>query len=512
VLVKRALFGWALWVAMVPLVYGAAQPKPAEAALPLVIIGGVAYAFDAPIVAAYLALGVAVLGEVYCANDAECAEFVQGVVDAAPAWLIAGMHQAIANGLGVFNVSLMDGYDADEVVDAFEVAALAPDFTQRTLPSSHMVSVVNTVGSDPVNIVRSPTMTFGTAAGHAALWESPHMTVPATFTNVSNGAVTATTGWRIAFPRAGTLPTWAGGTEVCGTSTGALWPSLNCAVFGADLYQTNGGTNTWPTTAASYSATIPVGAEAVFVVKPDSGAGGTFYVEVADFWYQWTGASSTASVWTRVPVLAGTFWSGLAIATTYTGQTGTPPTSNVAVPATTAGMVGTLLTPTTQVTTVNGGTVPISGGADVVGAVNTGFLGLAALMTRVATAVETIADWVSDFPAQLSAALTTALDDALSAAFVPTTTAEARITALADVVATKAPVSYVVKVQDAWEDATAYGADCPSVSVPYAPWSQTEFEMCLPSGVSTWTRAFSEFVAAAGVALWAWGFYRRLVE
>jgi len=511
VVLKRALFGWAVWLAMLPLVLGVVAPKRAEAALPLVIIAGVAYTLDTPIVLAVLAASVAVLGEVYCVTDAECAEFVQGVVDAAPAWLIAGITEAVNNGLGTFNVTLFGGYDEVEMLDAFEAAALPAAFTQRSVSSSVMSTAMPGVPLDPINIVRVPSATYGTGGATGVLWESPIIYVPATAVDATSGATFTVTGYDRAFPSGGTAAGWASGSLLCGTTTATTYPAYNCS--SSDMVTASGGT-TWPTGSTLTNFPRVAGAPMRIGMFGD-GAGGTFTFEVPDVWYRWSESSGATkrSNWVRVPVLAGTFTAAAGAAGMgYSGTVAAVPAGAVAIPADYTQLVGVVATPDTQVTTVRGGTVPIAGGADVGAGLVTGIAGLAGVMLRVATAVETVATWVSDFPAQLGAALTTALDDALGAAFVPETTAEARVTALADVVATKAPVSYVVKVQDAWEDATAYGADCPTVSVPYAPWAQTGFELCLPSGVSTWTRAFSQFVAAAGVALWAWGFYRRLVE
>jgi len=430
--IRRALFAWAVWLALVPLAYGALAPRRAEAVIPLVIIGGIAYTLDTPIVLAVLAAGVAVLGEVYCASDQACADLVQSFVDEAPGWLIEGIQEAVGNGLGLFNISGMAGYDATELTDAFEAAALPPSFTQRTKPATLVSGVVTTVNA-PVNIVTIPSQAYADTS--ADRWVGPTVTVPGTAVDVATSQNFNVTNWEVAFPTGGLAPSWVNGTRACYTTSGSQFvsPSWQFNCLGA--YRNTAGAVTWPTGVSSSGLqAINPGQRAVIIIAGGGGGGFTGAFEVADAWYRWAPVSgSQRSAWTRVPALAGTFTVGGG-GDRYTGAVGTAPAGGVAVPAVLGQLVGTVLTPDTQVTNVNGGTVPLEGGADVVGVVNTGFLGMTALLASMAASVAGLGAFITtataffdDFAGTLGTALSSAMGgvitdlmDGLTGAFTPT--------------------------------------------------------------------------------------------
>jgi len=127
------------------------------------------------------------------------------------------------------------------------------------------------------------------------------------------------------------------------------------------------------------------------------------------------------------------------------------------------------------------------------------------MFTNIANAVAGLSARVLGIP--------DAIVNALATAVTPTVTVQARITALADVLDTKAPFAWFGEFEDAWSAWGAYGSDCLVVAVPGAgSWDDVDVELCLPDGVQSITYAASRFVAASALAMWAWGFYRRLVE
>jgi len=505
VCVRRAMLVWAIWLALVPLAVEVARPPKAEAqALPLVLISGVSFPVSAPVVLAVLALAGVAYGSYYCATNEDCATLAQDVIDNAPAWFATGLLQAVNSGAGVYDPRQFAGYDWAELGAGLDTAAHPFAGTIRTVPGT---TLPLSGSAEPITIATFPSATYGTGSS-IPYWRSPELLTPYTDTSLTGAPFTPAAIY-FYIPTGGVRNEWSNGSIYCAATPTVGGACTGTAARNADT----AGATTWPTTGSVLCLAVAPGNTAQAAIAA-YGTGGTFTVEVSDIFYRYNSGATCGGVsvgaWHGVAAMAGTStlsgYSGLR-----TGAASSEPPGNIAIPAGLGGLVGVDVTPDTQVTTVRGGTVPLGGSADVVGAVNTGFLGLSALMLRVATAVETVATWVSDFPAQLESALTTALGGALSAAFVPEVALNTRVEALSATVAARPPVSFVVAVQDAWDTMSEYGSDCPELALPYEPWGQTGFEMCLPEGVQTWTFAFSRFVAAAALAMWAWGFYRRVI-
>jgi len=515
VVMRRALFAWAVWLAMLPNLLGAMTPPKAEAqALPTVTILGATFLVDAPVVLAVIVAAAAYTGYAYCISSVECATFVQELVDDLPTWYLQGLIDAYNAGRGSFRASDFSGFDNDELAAAF--AANYHGITWTTGTSAGSLLAPTVVGAPATEWAQLPS---AASSASAIYWTSQPIPMP-TITFVEGSSSTfAPNVIEYLVPKSGNV--------VGAWTTGLVARATTCSGC-STTFATSGTPTTWPTTSAKFCGTGGQSPGADMSMSYANAAGGTgSSVKLASgFYYRWrsaAGCTGSVSAWVYSSPYAGTFASGgqnVITGTTFGGAT-----SAVAMPAPGAVRPGTLLTPTTQVGTLTGGVTTVKDGSEATSSGNAtnGLLGsvlialgplgaLATLLSGLPAFLTVATSFFADFPTVLGDALTSALSPALTAAFVPETTLESRVSALAAVLETKPPVSYVAKVQDAWADATTFGAECPALSVPYAPWSQTTFEMCLPSGVGDWTRAFSQFVAAAGLALWAWGFYRRLLE
>lgn len=511
---RRVLLAVAVWLAVMPLALGAMAPRRAEAqaaGLPVV-----ASCVAAPMCLAVIALVAASAGLAIAADDdVSLMGLYEEARGALPSWAQQSIVAAVQSGSQSFNLAGASGYDEGELLAALETLAAT---------GGDIVSPSGTWAGTTGETVRYPNV----VSANSRLLAYRAVTVTCDNFTTSGAACIGTqdaTGIRF---RVSQFDVESGGSYYVGVSrlvSGVMTCNLGGTYPDCVGHPVNGSTGGgWTVTGTqsnfdSSTTTLNAGGNVT---------GYTFRVNVA------TASAGTAPTWTttghryQVPFvewrlcnatvcsqyypmspIGWTTVAGVAVANTGTVAV---PSGPVAIPRAGSSLVG--IGADDFVTTPNGDTVTlvdpvpgVGGGSDT--AATVGMLGaIYGVMSTIRDSVSGLGTFIADFPTVLTGALT----DALTATLVPEVSLGTRVTVLTDILETKPPVSYLVKVQDAWADATTYGDDCPSVSIPYGPWSQTDFEMCLPTGVATWTRAFSQFVAAAGLAMWGWGFYRRLLE
>jgi len=516
---RRALFAWSIWLAIVPLAWSAAQPRPAQAqgllALPVIAAGGcLASLYCGAALVLLTAAGLTIV-----ASDEVTLHGLYDELRATlPDWAQDGVVRAVQAGAQSYDVTGMSDYDVDVLQAVLD--GLAGSGALARTPTG-------TWAGNGGETLKYPTW----VGGNQYLLAYKRVTIPCDNYTASGAMCVGTsnaTGVRV---RWGEYNGEANGDVLFGVADASAGGSAQCKRTEAGFYGTGCASQSGGTSGAgTFNLTGVTGSayDTSTNTQPNSGGDQTsqqFQLVITSSNHaSWTTtghafqiphaqwrlcSATTCSTYTDINPMTWTAVAGVGLA----GATAAVYEGAVAIPRSATELTGKA--PTDSVITPNGGSAVITAptpavgtGADV--ATQVGLLG------QIAGTLGTIRDGFTTLPGAIATAVAdgigTAFADALDAAFTPTTTMEARVTALADVMSTKPPVSYLAKVQDAWEDASAYGDACPSVSVPYAPWSQTSFEMCLPSGVSDWTRAFSQFVAAGGLALWAWGFYRRLLE